>query len=179
MQWSSCHVSWFSICVVKSRTFCAQYSLLCCSWIESYKRYQDTPVKDQSVIIQLRYCSLNLKFKFLVARCRHRLLNFDLSGNYAPPLISKRRETSACSACHHCVGSIRVWSLGCENLSGLRVLRGLIEFFCGLGWFFSTVLRFLVDPNAPILYLACMLNKKDVYLRSEKQKWKSKKKMSE
>ena len=40
----------------------------------------------------------------------------------------------------------------------------------------STVLRFLVNPNAPLLYLACMLSKKDIYLRSEKQKWKSEKK---
>ena len=84
-----------------------------------------------------------------MASCRHRFLNLDLSGNYAPPLILKRCETSVSSSCHHCVGSIRVWSLGCEKLSGLRVLRGLIEFFCGLGWFFSYGFAVSCRPQCP------------------------------
>ena len=37
---------------------------------------------------------------------------FDLSSNFAPPLISNSCETSVCSICHQCLGSIRVLSTG-------------------------------------------------------------------
>ena len=58
---------------------------------------------------------------------------FDQSGHYAPPLISKSRETSVCSTCQHCIGSIKVlrtgmWTFICFD--GFAVLGFWSNFCC-------------------------------------------------
>ena len=50
---------------------------------------------------------------------------FDMSGNYAPPLISNSCETSACSACHNCIRSI--WVL----ITGMWIYTGFHGFASG------------------------------------------------
>ena len=40
------------------------------------------------------------------------------SSHYAPPLISNSRETSVCSTCQHCMGSIRVLRTGMWTVIG-------------------------------------------------------------
>ena len=73
---------------------------------------------------------------------------FDLSSNFAPQLISNSCETSVCSICHQCLGSIRVlltrmWKfIGFNDFaSGFRFwpilfLFLLLFFFCSFGLFF-------------------------------------------
>ena len=83
---------------------------------------------------------------------------FDQRGHYAPPLISKSRETSVCFTCQHCIGSIKVlrtgmrrficfdtFACGFRFLIELLLLLLLLFFFCGFAdeFFF---LRFLTDP---------------------------------
>ena len=51
---------------------------------------------------------------------------FDLIGHYAPPLISNIRETSVCSTCQHCIGSIRV----------LKTEMWTLKDFDGFAWGF-------------------------------------------
>ena len=81
---------------------------------------------------------------------------FDLSGNYAPPLISNERKTYICSTCHQCIGSIRVLITGKWKFisfdgfaCGLRFWANFLAVW-GFWMIFSTVLRFLMDPNAPL-----------------------------
>lgn len=83
----------------------------------------------------------------------------DLSGNHAPPLISRNRETSVCYNCHqlvvtNCIGSI--WVL----INGIGKFIGFNSFECGFGFdqiflrfrmIFSTFLWCLIDPNAPLM----------------------------
>ena len=63
---------------------------------------------------------------------------------------------SVCSTCHHCVGSIRVLITGMWKCIGWDSFTCCFRFwsyffrFFGFGWFFSTVLRFLIGPNAPL-----------------------------
>ena len=45
---------------------------------------------------------------------------FDLSSNFAPPLISNSCETSVCSICHQCLGSIRVLLTGMWKFIGFN-----------------------------------------------------------
>ena len=61
---------------------------------------------------------------------------------------------SVCSTCHHCIGSIRVL------ITGMWKCIGFDSFACGFRFWsnffrfwmiFSTVLRFLMGPNAPFL----------------------------
>ena len=60
---------------------------------------------------------------------------FDLIGHYAPPLIPSCRETSVCSTCQHCIGSIRVlkteiWTL--KDFDGFAWgFRFWSNLFCG------------------------------------------------
>ena len=72
---------------------------------------------------------------------------FDLSSNFAPQLISNSCETSVCSICHQCLGSIRVlltrmWKfIGFNDFaSGFRfwpiLFLFLLFFFCSFGLFF-------------------------------------------
>ena len=93
---------------------------------------------------------------------------FDQSGHYAPPLISKSRETSVCSTCQHCIGSIKVlrtgmWTFICFD--GFAVL-GFWSNFCCCCCFFA-VLRmifffgFLRDP----LTDSCFANWKFLFLK--------------
>ena len=99
---------------------------------------------------------------------------FDQSGHYAPPLISKSRETSVCSTYQHCIGSIKVlrtgmWTFICFDgfACGFRFLiKFLLLLFCCCccfflrfcGWFF---LRFLIDP----LTDSCFANWKSLFLK--------------
>ena len=62
---------------------------------------------------------------------------FDPSGHYAPPLISNSRETSVCSTCQHCIGSIKVsrtgmWTFICFNgfACGFRFLTQFCIYCC-------------------------------------------------
>ena len=94
---------------------------------------------------------------------------FDLIGHYAPPLISSCRETSVCSTCQHCIGSIRVlkteiWTL--KNFDGFAWgFRFWSNLFAVLRlWIiFLTAERFLIDPlilpysGVPHGFLFCKL----------------------
>ena len=83
---------------------------------------------------------------------------FDLFSNFAPPLISNSCETSVCSIFHQCLGSIRVLLTGMwkfigfnDFASGFRfwpILFLFVFFFLQFWIIFSTVLRFLINPNA-------------------------------
>ena len=62
---------------------------------------------------------------------------FDPSGHYAPPLISNSRETSVCSTCQHCIGSIMVlrsgmWTFICFDgfACGFRFLTNFCFYYC-------------------------------------------------
>ena len=65
---------------------------------------------------------------------------------------------SVCSACHHCIGLIRFLITGmwkCIGFESFHAVFGFDRIFCrffGSWWFFSTVLRFLISPNAPLLF---------------------------
>ena len=70
---------------------------------------------------------------------------FDMSGNYAPPPISNSCETSACSACHNCIGSIWVLITGMWIFtgfhgfaSGFRFGSNFVYAVCGLDRIFCT-----------------------------------------
>ena len=58
------------------------------------------------------------------------------SSHYAPPLISNSRETSVCSTCQHCMGSIRVLRTGMWTVIGFdgfaRGFRFWSDFFAVL-----------------------------------------------
>ena len=100
---------------------------------------------------------LGMRCGFLFFLSGFRFL-FDLSSNFAPPLISNSCETSVCSICHQCLGSIRVLLTGMwkfigfnDFASGFRFWPILFLFFFVFLQFwiiFSTVLRFLINPNA-------------------------------
>lgn len=81
---------------------------------------------------------------------------FDLSGNYANPLISKSHETSVCSICYLCLWSIGVLVTEMWNVSVLTVLGFWSNFFMVLWFwmfFFPTVLLFLIETNFPLISL--------------------------
>ena len=82
---------------------------------------------------------------------------FDLSSNYvpslSPPLISNSCETSVCSTCHHCIGSIGIFLTGYENLSVSMVLHALFGFdgiFVRFWMIISTVFTVSNIPQAPL-----------------------------
>ena len=91
----------------------------------------------------------------------------------APSLISNSRETSVCSICQHCSGSIRVLRTGMWTFIGFDCFACGFRFwssffFCGfavlqLWMIFSTALRFLMDPlilpysGVPHGFLLCKL----------------------
>ena len=94
-------------------------------------------------------------FRFFLFGFRFEL---DLSGNYSPPLISNNRETSLCSTSHHCIGTIRLLITGMLKFIGFDgfacSLRFWLNSFCGFAVvdvFFNDGLRFLIDPNAPLV----------------------------
>ena len=66
---------------------------------------------------------------------------------------------SVCSTCHHCIGSIRVLITGMWKCIGCDSFVCCFRFWSNLFWVFgfwmtfSTVLRFLIGPNAPLLKL--------------------------
>ena len=64
---------------------------------------------------------------------------FDQSGHYAPPLISKSRETSVCSTCQHCIGSIKVYVLTVLRFSVFDRIFVVVVFLRFCGWFFFGV----------------------------------------
>ena len=103
---------------------------------------------------------------------------FDPSGHYAPPLISNSRETSVCSTCQHCIGSIKVsrtgmWTFICFDgfACGFRFLTQFcfycccfvcfFVFFCGFAVVDDFFLRFLIDP----LTDSCFANWKSLFLK--------------
>ena len=61
-----------------------------------------------STIIDHEWCAACVGFPFL----------FDLSDNFSPLQISHGRETSYCSTCHLCIGSIRVLITGMLKIIG-------------------------------------------------------------
>ena len=99
---------------------------------------------------------------------------FDMSGNYAPPLISNSCETSACSACHNCIGSIWVLITGMWIFTVFTVLQAVfgldrilctrfavwIEFFArNSQQFFTTIEPDWIDKELTSL-LFCLLVRK-------------------
>ena len=62
----------------------------------------------RSVFRFFGFCAIKLWFFGFGAHCPFGLqFHFDLSGNCTPPLDSYSHETSVCSTCRHCIGSIR------------------------------------------------------------------------
>ena len=80
--------------------------------------------------------------------------HFDLSGNCTPPLDSYSHETSVCSTCRHCIGSIRGLITGMWKFMGFDGFACSFKFdsiFLRFWMIFRMVLRFLMDPKAPLL----------------------------
>ena len=80
---------------------------------------------------------------------------FDLSSNFAPPLISNSCETLYAPFVTNVWDQLGFCQLGCENLSVLTILQAVLTdfiffvlFFLQFWIIFSTVLRFLINPNA-------------------------------
>ena len=83
---------------------------------------------------------------------------FDLSSNFAPPLISNSCETLYAPFVTNVWDQLGFCQLGCENLSVLTILQAVfgfdrfsfffVLFFLQFWIIFSTVLRFLINPNA-------------------------------
>ena len=73
-----------------------------------------------------------------------------------PPLMLNSHETFICSTCPHCIRLIRILITGSENLLILTVLHAVFSFdqflggFAILDDFFTMVLWFLIDSNAPL-----------------------------
>ena len=85
-------------------------------------------------------CLMGFRFDlwcgFLIFLLGFRFL-FDPSSHYAPPLISNSRETSVCSTCQHCIGSIKVlrtrmWTFICFDgfACGFRFLTNFCFYYC-------------------------------------------------
>ena len=99
---------------------------------------------------------------------------FDPSSHYAPPLISNSRETSVCSTCQHCIGSIKVLRTGMSTFicfdgfaCGFRFLTNFCCCCCCCCCFYGFAvvddffLRFLIDP----LTDSCFANWKSLFLK--------------
>ena len=99
---------------------------------------------------------------------------FDPSSHCAPPLISNSRETSVCSTCQHCIGSIKVLRTGMSTFicfdgfaCGFRFLTNFCCCCCCCFFFFGFAvvddffLRFLIDP----LTDSCFANWKSFFLK--------------
>ena len=75
--------------------------------------------------------------------------------HFSSPPISHSRKSPFCSIRQLCIGSIMVLITGMWRFFGFNGFACGFRFFiiflrfCGFGWFFPTVLWFLVDPNDP------------------------------
>ena len=70
---------------------------------------------------------------------------FDPSGHYAPLRLHWSRIAAKplyAPFVNTVADRLEFWELGCEHLSVLTVLHAV----SGCGWFFSTALKFLIDP---------------------------------
>ena len=77
-----------------------------------------------------------------------------LNGDYAQPLTLNSRETSVCSTCHHYIWSIKVLITGMWKFIGFDGFGLGFRFGSNFFWrfwiIFSMILRFLIDPDAPL-----------------------------